>query len=1269
MSCSDFLNPFPRFVLAILLKLRLCLLVLFAIPLLCGVARAQHTEVVLHSFASGVNGKQPLDSVTFDGSGNMYGTTYAGGASSRGTVWEITSAGVFSTLHSFTTSDGGFSQGGVTLDSSGNLFGTASGGGTHGVGTVWEITAGGNFSVFHNFSLSDGGYPLSTVVFDGSGTMYGTSEGDNATNSGTVWKIDSGGTFSVLYAFPTNANYPATPLGSVAIDASGNVYGTTSDDGAYHEGTAWKIDTAGNFTKLHDFGQGTDAFQCFGAVTFDSNGNLYGTSHYGGPPNDGALWKITSGGAYSVIHSFQGGADGSNPVAGVTFDSNGNMYGTTLASGANGFGTVWELTSGGTYSTLYSFRSGTDGNQSLGGVSLDSSGNLYGTTEFGGTSNVGTVWELGPPKPTLTGFSLSATSQTGGSGVVGTVKLGFAAYSGGYAVNLSSNSIYAAVPRAVTVPAGATSATFPIWTDPLLATKAVVITATDGANTFTSNLSLKPYTASVFTFQVYPTYVVGGTASTALVQLDHFVTTIGGEVVTLSSGNINGTTPTAAILPVSVNVPFGSNSVTFPITSYSVSSVTPVNLSAVDGGTQSGLVFVMPAGDFGVNLTVNPGGIYGGNTAVGTVSLSSVQPSDTIVNLSSNNSNATVPPTVTVPAGSTIAAFNVSTSPVLTATAATSGGWTWITASAGLSSQAVAVTVIPAVVHAIASSPSSVAGGGTSTGTVTLSSPAPTGGIMVTLSSASSDATIPSAATILAGNSTVTFPITAAIVPLQETFNLSATYAGKTVSSGFTIAGPPTTTLHSISSSPNSVVGGIGSTGTVTLSGPAPAGGATVMLTASGADLQVPVSTFVASGMSSGTFAITTSRVSISETVTVSATYLNQTVSTGFTIAGSVSLHSISSSPNAVVGGASSTGTVTISDVAPTGGTTIFLTSSSPDLQFSPTSVTIPAGSTSITFSISTSRVSVPEAVTMTATLGANSISTGFTIAGSVSLHSISSSPNAVVGGASSTGTVTISDVAPTGGTTIFLTSSSPDLQFSPTSVTIPAGSTSITFSITTSTVSSSEPVTMMATLGTHSITTGFTIAASIAVHSVMISPSSVTGGTSTTGTVTLTGNAPASGTVITLTSSDPCAQLLATVTVPGGQSSTTFPITTTPVVSNTSLSIYATLNSTTVNYGLLVAAPTFSGLTYVGSSAVTGGTSVIFSANLNGPAPTGGITIMLSSSNSAVGSVPTTVFIPAGSNSGSFTMTTTTVTTQTDVTITGTYGTTSHAQTLHVKT
>ena len=119
---SDSPNPVRRLVLATQLNLRLCLLVLFAIPPLCGVAKAQHTEVVLRSFASGANGKQPLGSVAFDGSGNMYGTTYEGGASSRGTVWEISSAGVFSTLRSCTTSDGGFSQGGITFDSSGNLY-------------------------------------------------------------------------------------------------------------------------------------------------------------------------------------------------------------------------------------------------------------------------------------------------------------------------------------------------------------------------------------------------------------------------------------------------------------------------------------------------------------------------------------------------------------------------------------------------------------------------------------------------------------------------------------------------------------------------------------------------------------------------------------------------------------------------------------------------------------------------------------------------------------------------------------------------------------------------------------------------------------------------------------------------------------------------------------------------------------------------------------------------------------------------------------------
>ena len=322
-----------------------------------------------------------------------------------------------------------------------------------------------------------------------------------------------------------------------------------------------------------------------------------------------------------------------------------------------------------------------------------------------------------------------------------------------------------------------------------------------------------------------------------------------------------------------------------------------------------------------------------------------------------------------------------------------------------------------------------------------------------------------------------------------------------------------------------------------------------------------------------------------------------------------------------------------------------------------PPSVTVLAGNTSADFNITTSRVSVNESLSISATYRGKTVSSGFIIAASVVVRTISTAPNVVVGGGTSVGTVTLTDVAPAGGTVITLSSSSPDLQMPPT-VTVLAGNTSATFNITTTRVSSNENVTLTTTLGSKTLSTGFTIVASVAVHYVVVAPSTVTGGTSTVGSVFLTTVAPPSGTVVSLTSSDPCAQVPLTVTVAPGDLSANFNITTTPGASNTSLSMTASLNGKSVNYGLLVATANLISLT--GPTSIVGGSSATITATLNGPAPSGGAVVTLTSSSPS-GTVASTFTIPAGQTSATFTMQSSAVSGTTTVTITGAYVKSAH--------
>ena len=208
-----------------------------------------------------------------------------------------------------------------------------------------------------------------------------------------------GQTFSVLYSF-TGGSDGANPLSGFIIDQAGNLYGTTNGGGSYGYGVVFQLSPTGQETILHTFAGGTDGEYPQGRLVRDAQGNVYGTTNGGGVYRNGTVFKVNSKGQETVLYSFAGNEDGANPVAGLTFDKLGNLYGTTTAGGASGNGTVFELAkgTGGTWieELLYSFGPSPDGADPVAGVTFDNSGNLYGTTAGGGTNGYGTVFQLVP---------------------------------------------------------------------------------------------------------------------------------------------------------------------------------------------------------------------------------------------------------------------------------------------------------------------------------------------------------------------------------------------------------------------------------------------------------------------------------------------------------------------------------------------------------------------------------------------------------------------------------------------------------------------------------------------------------------------------------------------------------------------------------------------------------------------------------------------------------------------------------------------------------
>ncbi|MFI5458070.1 MAG: choice-of-anchor tandem repeat GloVer-containing protein [Isosphaerales bacterium] len=400
-------------------------------------AQGSGTITVLASF-NGTNGCHPYDAPIMDSSGNLYGATFAGGASSHGTVFELAKgSGKITTLASFNGTDGEAPQdrGSLIMDSGGNLYGTTLGPGYSGYGTVFELAQGsGTITTLASFVAPNGTNPSSGLIMDSSGNLYGTASEGGASGDGTVFELaQDSGALTALASF--NGTDGLDPVTGLIIDSSGNLYGTAAG-GTSNDGTVFELAPgSGTITTLATFNGANGSGPS--ALIMDSSGNLYGTSSGGGTSNDGTVFELAKGsGTITTLASFNG-TNGAGPSDALIIDSSGNLYGTTANGGALGDGTVFELAHGKhTITALASFN-GTNGAGPEDALIMDSSGNLYGTTVGGGSGDgYGTVFELtgAAAKPALqisgshssTGAGASATSIVAVPNAVGTTDTGSA---------------------------------------------------------------------------------------------------------------------------------------------------------------------------------------------------------------------------------------------------------------------------------------------------------------------------------------------------------------------------------------------------------------------------------------------------------------------------------------------------------------------------------------------------------------------------------------------------------------------------------------------------------------------------------------------------------------------------------------------------------------------------------------------------------------------------------------------------------------------------
>ena len=243
--------------------------------------------------------------------------------------------------------------------------------------------------VFYAFvgHAHDGFYPTGGLIADDDGNLYGTTQYGGSAHLGTVFKLTPQGSETILHSFTgnyTGGDDGATPSAALLRDETGNLYGTTAQGGHQNVGTVYRIAPDGTESTLYSFNGGSDGTAPVAELIADESGNLYGTTIAGGTNDAGTVFKLAPDGTETVLYNF-GSNDDAQPQAGLWRDAKGNLYGTTFRGTVTGGGIVFKISTDGTETVLHRFTMGADGGGSSATLVPDGKGNLYGTAQFGGT--------------------------------------------------------------------------------------------------------------------------------------------------------------------------------------------------------------------------------------------------------------------------------------------------------------------------------------------------------------------------------------------------------------------------------------------------------------------------------------------------------------------------------------------------------------------------------------------------------------------------------------------------------------------------------------------------------------------------------------------------------------------------------------------------------------------------------------------------------------------------------------------------------------------
>jgi uncharacterized repeat protein (TIGR03803 family) len=363
----------------------------------------------LYAFTGGDDGNEPFADMVIASDGNLYGSTFIGGSADSGSLFTMDTSGNFVSAFSFPGAGDGANPHCVLVQApNGNMYGTGINGGTNGQGAIFSLTTNGNVNTIFSFTGGfSSGAPQSGLVLAPDGSLYGV--GTPGSSAGALFRLTTNGAYTLPYVFA--GTFDGGGPNQLTLGKDGNIYGTCFGGGSDSLGTVFQYPLpSGPFAVLHTFTGTNDGANPIGGMVQASDGAFYGTTSDLNINSYGTVFKVTADGTFTTLYSFTNGLDGNSPFGALMQAKDGFIYGTTSDYGTGGNGTVFKMSTNGAFTELYSFTGGNDGSEPYGGLVQASDGALYGTTWFGGSAGAGAIFKI-----TTNGTFTALYSFTGGN--------------------------------------------------------------------------------------------------------------------------------------------------------------------------------------------------------------------------------------------------------------------------------------------------------------------------------------------------------------------------------------------------------------------------------------------------------------------------------------------------------------------------------------------------------------------------------------------------------------------------------------------------------------------------------------------------------------------------------------------------------------------------------------------------------------------------------------------------------------------------------------